>query len=536
MEKKKVLLKTLSICLAATLCLSGCQKKEKKKKSDDKDVRHAEAMLDDFCAYLKSGKLDKARSLIDGESEELDTVEAIQNSPAKEVLDACLKRIDYEIEETTASEDDEEGECTLVITYFDTKEVKKATDEDSSKIEICDAIEDAEDLELEFDVDLTFDDDWLVDSKSVDSICKELFSFLEMYGDMTEPTDPPKPTSPYEPFEEYYSVWYSPDYNELKGIHESDDYVRYYLITYDYYTDVTVTFAFEDEYGNVLYDGEFTIFCCDDVIECVWQPSGKIPTGTLYCKVYDPDGTLFSCGSIEVYADGEYIPVDIYMGRGSMIDANEMAVPGYHVGDKDIGTKISLYADADEVELLLYLYACDSRGNYSDDDFIDKQTITCDLTNYWDPYAYAYWDVELEEGFYIIMVYDVQDSVVGYITFQVVKEGEPFEYDDDSADYYDSYWLADLDDYEFIDYLTTRMKHAVLVVITEDYYDCMGFEYELVDANGKTLAEGLAYIVGDDDTMYLQFDFDSLEEGELTCTVYNPNGTILAKETIEVKK
>ena len=537
MNTKKVMLKIVSMCLISAMLFSGYKKKEEKKKRDTTDIRHAESLLDDFCAYLKSGKFDKLSKLIDGESDWIEDLTEMKSSVGSSVLDKCLKRIDYEFEDTSASEDDEEGESTVVITYFETKDVTKKTESDSSKTEIEDLIDDAEEIEIEFSVDLVFDDDWLIKSKSVDSICKELFGFLTDYDIMNTQGEPSQnPTGNLPPFEECYSWWYDDSYNTLNGIYESCDYVNYYVVTYEYYSNVTVTYEFVDDNGQIVYEGDYTLGYSDDVICCEGYFSSKLPAGELTCNVYDPNGQLFSVGSIEVFEDGSYIYVDVYMSDFNMIDDNNMPVPGFTTEDTSMRSSFYVYANTDQPLTLVYKIYHSNNGSFYDDEFIFDGEIEVDYPACSDEIVFEWNDEPMEAGEYAILFEDIGGNTISIYIFQVIEPDEEFENDEDSAEVYYSCFYKNRSSCYEVTSINQGTDSVVYQLITEDYYECMGFTFELVDESGKTLAEGKFYIMNYDDEVMI--DITGLKDckpGDLTLTVYNPDGSVLDESVLKVK-
>ena len=100
--------------------------------------------------------------MVDGKSDELETLKGYRDSEIKDLLEASRKRISSSVENVTADEKKEEGEATIVFTYFDVDDVTKTVDEDSSIRDAKKAIEDAKEIELEYDVELTLEKDWMI--------------------------------------------------------------------------------------------------------------------------------------------------------------------------------------------------------------------------------------------------------------------------------------------------------------------------------------------------------------------------------------
>ena len=126
----------------------SCGCKSKKSKKTTEETRRATALVDDFCAYFKSGKYDKIDKLIGGTSKEFKKLKECNDSGAKDVLEAARKRISYKIGNVTVSDD--EGEAVVLFSYFDAEKVRKSITDDSSLSEIKGLVENAKEKEMEF--------------------------------------------------------------------------------------------------------------------------------------------------------------------------------------------------------------------------------------------------------------------------------------------------------------------------------------------------------------------------------------------------
>ena len=511
-----------------SMFLGGCKtsEKETKKKSKGEDKK-AEEMLDDFCAYLKSGKYDKLDKLVDGKSKGLETLKGYEDSEAKDVHEAARKRLSYSIESVTTDEKKESGEATVVLSYFDVKEVKKKVSGDATSRDIVRAIGDAKDLELEFEVDLVLDDDWLVDAGSVDQIVEELYSFMD---DLDLDVEPTTETTYVKELTEFSSDWYDIDYNRVEGYHESESFIRYTVTLWECCYGETVTYDFEDGSG-ILHSGTYTVDGGDDMIFCDWYPTSKLAKGYISCTVYDANGRIISVGCISIFGDGEKIPVtNIYIYSVKMVDEEGNVVPGYHVGDTYIAAKLEMGNYGQEVEIIYEFSMYNSRGSQV---ILSEGTIVTDGES-----GLIEWkDItdQLEPGSYELNLYNVNNEYVWYSSFNVVAEDEPFPNDSDEAESYWSMWTYDPDSWNDLSTLLSTDKEVYFMFETYYYYNYMEFTYTVTDGSGKTIDEGSASIINSDRTEYFRIDLSKMKSGPVTITVLNPNGTTLLENSIEVK-
>ena len=363
MSKKRWQALVLAGAVLMSMFLGGCKtsKKEKEKKSKGAEKK-AEAMLDDFCAYLKSGKYEKLEKLIDGDSKGVAKLLGFKDSPAEYVHEAARKRISYSIESVTVDEKKESGEATVVITYFDVKDLKKKIYEDYSIRDICRAVGEAKELDLEFDVDLVLDDEWLIDAGSVDTIVDELYSFMEEIDLDVEPT---VSTTKVKELTEFSSSWQDEYYNTVEGYHQSAKYIKYSVILWENCYGETVRYEFEDDNG-VAYSGECYLDGGTDMVECIWEPTSKITSDWIACYVYDANGGIISVGCAQIYGDDEQIPVNnVYIYDVCMVDENGQKVPGYHINDTYIAAEIEMGNYGQNVELTYEFARNDGGSSYS---------------------------------------------------------------------------------------------------------------------------------------------------------------------------
>ncbi|MBP5491786.1 MAG: hypothetical protein J6Y08_02985 [Clostridiales bacterium] len=531
MNKKRIMaLLTALVMLSGWT--SGCKKKDSKKSGDKEELKKAEAVLDDFCAYLYKVKFSKIGKLLDGDSDNLDKLAGYMESDFKEIVQAASDRIEYEIEVTSADTKKEEGAATLVLTYFDTEDIEEDIEDAERISDVVEAIKDAEEMELEFDIDLVYDDDWKIDAKSADTVMDELYSFIDDVD--IEPVTRTTTTTDYynAPFSEFSTDWYDEDYNSVVGYHESDDFVMDMVVTWDYYDNETVTYEFEDENGNILYSGSYTILCCTDIIECTWRPTSKIPVGTLTCKVYDPNGDLFSTSSITIYADGVDIPVPYYVYDLNTYIENGQIVPGFHEDDEVMHFIGELDREYKSLSVPVAIYEDKTSTNVSKKQGLQYETV-CEI-NGSNRFEFD-WEHkgDIPVGDYFVVVYDCNGNADMYFYFQVIAKDDDFPHED-AADFYDSEWIDSMDNWCPISEISTKSEGAVFIVWTTDYYEYMPFTYELVDHNDKVIQSGSTALVHYNDTLYLFFEFDGLQKGSITCRVYNPDGSVLVESSLPV--
>ncbi|MBO4928559.1 MAG: hypothetical protein J5379_09970 [Clostridiales bacterium] len=510
-----------------SMFLGGCKDSKKKTAKDKGATKQATAVLDDFCAYYKSGKFEKLEKLIDGKSKGLEKLKDYSESPAKDVFEAARKRISFSIEEVVVDDDEETAEATVVFEYFDVDDLKKKIKKDDTSGDIRKAVTDAKDLDLEFQVDMVFDgEDWYVDSGSMDQIEEEMFSFME---DLNLEVVPVTPTPiPAKEMEVFSSTWYDDKCNEVQGYHESSTYIRFMVILWDSYDNETVTFEFED-YNGSLYSGEYTITNYSDVVDCIWYPTSKLQKGGLTCCVYDSQGRLVAVGCTNVYGDDEDIPAPLYIVSCSMIDKNQNPVPGYHEGDGNIAAKVMLVGDG---KTNVYYDFCTVDPQTYLQTVLYSNTVSSDDDG---SMAILPWEGmdSIELGTYRLNVYSTTGDLSWSTEFSVVESGKDFPMDEDAAEIYYSCFSLDYWGCDIKGSVPAGTESVYYMFETFSYYTYMKFHFILKDSSGNVVLEGDSILI-DDDEARVVIDLSEVEKGTLTMTVLNPDGSVLVEDTLEV--
>ena len=509
----------LSCVMVFSLFSSGCGSKKKSGK-DSKEYRQAEAMLDDFCAYFKRGKYDKLDKMIDGTSKELATLKEFQDSAAKDLLEAANNRIIYQIGDIKI--DGDEAEADLTITYFDAKDLAKKIDSDSSYREIKSAINAAEEDEFQFTCDLTYDDDWMIDSGSVDEIAKELFSFLSRIGIEAPPT--PVPTRA-QTLTEFSSYWYDEDFNTVLAYNQSAKLIRFMVTFWEPCYGETITYEYSDANGNTFTE-TVIVDNGDDFVYCDWRPTNKIAPGWIACTVYDTNMTIITVGCIEIYEDGRTIPEQIYILGSHMIDKDGIAVPGYHQGDTYIAAETQIDHAAPGT-MLSYTYY--KKTGSLVDEAIGEGAIDASSTRLILPLENT---KDLEPGDYYIVIYDAQSAQIWQSDFEILYSGKEFTPDMPSTKYYVDGWSMQYMIYDVQYEIPKGTQKIYYYFETLDYVIYMPFTYELTDGKGKKIKEGPCTMVYSDES-WIEIDIPSKINGSLTIKIFNPDGTLLRESTIQ---
>ncbi|HOO61650.1 MAG TPA: hypothetical protein PKV44_04400 [Bacillota bacterium] len=158
---KKNLLKVVGVVLAMTMVLSACGCKKKEKESEDqKAVREA---IEECLDAMKDGDFEGMDAyVVEGEN----AFAAIETEgDDKDVWDAMMEKLEYEVSDIEADEDEEEGSATVTLTMVDMEAVIDDLDDGYEVDDVVSAIEDSEDtVEEEVELTLIFDDEWFIES------------------------------------------------------------------------------------------------------------------------------------------------------------------------------------------------------------------------------------------------------------------------------------------------------------------------------------------------------------------------------------
>ncbi len=410
----------LLVVLLLLTCVCGCRKNEKKGgKREKSPVEQTEALLDDFCAYLKSSKYDKMAVLVDGSCNEIDKIRTFSRSEVSGILDACLKKFSYSVDDV--KEDGTGTVSALSVSYIDTDALLGAIPQDATVSDVIGLIQNAEKKKCEYSFHAGLKEtQWKIAAADASAFLEGLFGFIEKLDFSTTETVASVSKS-FVPFSVYETYWYDGKYNLIPGLHETVDEVRYYVTTWDYYNDINIRYEFIDDKGNILEDGTCTMDGNSDIIDVALNPSGKLPVGLLTCKMYDPNNKCFIEGTIEVFPDGTRIPIAFEFTEIAMIDEAGAKVQEYPYGTEYIAAKLSSEVKYKDIRLDYKVF--------TDKDYKEQGPAACEGSllppdgqedqEYILPLKPEDAKV-LPEGKYYFVVYDMRGGEYWKVSFEVV--------------------------------------------------------------------------------------------------------------------
>ena len=538
MHRRKTIVRSVAVMLLFSVLLGGCKTRTKSTKRERSEAERAEAMLDDFCAYLKIGRLDRVSNLVAGNSQGLADIMEYSRSEASVVFDAALQRIDYKIKDVDADAASKKGTGTLDITYFDTSSVGRKSENGNASNDYKSSIEQADSVSLPIDVNVVYENDseWKLEEASADTVFDKLFSFIDELGLGTQATEPTTSVD-LPPYRVFNTAWYDSSFAEVAIVHESDKHLFYFVTTWDYYNNTTMTYKFTDENGNVLAEGEEKMGINDDLIECELDIQEKIPIGTLWCHVYGPDGKLFTEGHLKIVSDDTELDNEFGIVSIGLVDASGELVPGYTVGENEIRAKVICSAPLNEIDLGYELY--------TEAEYIKNGALLCQgryavmsniPSNQFDIPVNEVKDLNLAAGKYVLLIRDPQNHPFVDLHFQMIKEGGSFENDAPTATLKDSYWALPQSVTKRLDSIKPGTAQVDFFFSTQEECQCMQFPYKVTAKDGTVLAEGTAMLLFYESTAKITVDIPEGTEGEITCTVLNPDQSELISSTIEVKE
>ncbi len=506
----------------------SCGCKSKKSKKTTEETRRATALVDDFCAYFKSGKYDKIDKLIGGTSKEFKKLKECNDSGAKDVLEAARKRISYKIGDVTVSDD--EGEAVVLFSYFDAEKVKKSITDDSSLSEIKGLVENAKEKEMEFTCNLSLDDDWMIDAESVDEICSDMFPFLDDIHYEPGQTDPSRdPYSTPAPGNQTLTVidgsWYDRKFTMVPAYHESVDFVRFWVVFRETCDEQEVTFELVDAAGNT-YEDTAIIEEGTCYVACDWEPKAKLPTGKLTCTVYDSKHNIIATGTVDIVPDSQHIAMPVYGLHCDMVNKDGIVVPGYRKGVSYIAADIDIDHLEPDYEITYEYSKLDDRKMGT---LLFSKSVKMDSTN-----AILPWEglSDPEPGDYVFMVFDPDNHTLFTLEFKILDDGEEFEMDSNEASFFRSAWCEEAESYDVIDKISKKASHVYFHFETVDFYKYMEFDYEVLDGSGKKYKEGTVFMANTY-IAEIEIPLDEDYKGALSIKVYNPSGSLLCESSIE---
>ena len=515
----------LSCVMVFSIFLGGCGSKKKSGKEKD-STQKAIAMLDDFCAYYKIGKYTKLEKMIDGTSSGLSELKECQRTEGKTAIDAANQRLSYEVGDVKVDED--KAEAILTFKYFDVKAVSEEVNSYSTAKEVKKAIEEAKSKDLEFTCDLAFDEDWLIDSKSVDEMIDEMYSFLSGIRFEKKSTAQPT-TAPGQSGQTLTDAghgWYDDQFNEVMAYHQSDKFIRFVATFWEQCYGETVTFEFTDEAGNT-YRDSVVVDDGDDFAYCDWSPGYKLPAGWLTCSVYDKNMNLVTSGYIEIYDDSRPLPEIIYAFDVVMVDKDGNAVPGYNEGTDYMAVKMTLDHVPQNQDLKYNLYDYNSWNSGSAP--FSSGPIKADTTELLVPLKDPQ---SLSAGRYFLEIVDADQAMVANITFDIILPGEKFVPDAQDALCAYNGWSLNSMSFALVDKIPKDAKKLYFYFETQEYYNYMPFRYEVRDGSGKKIQEGTCVMLNSS-MAEIEIEVPSTVNGSLKIQVYNPSGTYFCESVIE---
>lgn len=329
----------LLVVLMLLSCMSGCKKNDKKGNKREKSPQEqTEALMDDFCAYIKGGKFDKLDKLVDGPCVGIDQLKAYAKSEVSGILDSSLKELSFKIDSV-----EEEGDGTvakLTVTYFDTSAVLDQAGAFKAPKDAVTCIENEPKSDHTYTFHAFKNEQWQISAVDAETFLQALFGYIGELPFSTEETVPGA-SKTFKPFSVYETHWYDEKYNVIPGIHETEDEIRYYVVTWDYYNKVEVRYEFTDNDGTVVGEGKIEMLGNTDIIDVALNPAKKLPAGELWCRLYDPTGKCFSETMIEVFPDGVRIPIPFEFSQFYMLDEAGQKVKEYPFGTEYIAAKLA---------------------------------------------------------------------------------------------------------------------------------------------------------------------------------------------------
>lgn len=527
---RRIRLQVLVIVMSMILgiYLSGCGAKDEKSKEETNDQRSAEIVVEDFCDFLRSGKLDRVEKLLDEKSEMLTKLQGYQQSPATGVLAEYSSQLTQKIKEVRVDPKEGSGTATVVFTSADMEEITDQITEKTTRKETRELLEEAKKEEFKFELELVKEDGWCISSDSADEVIETLFAFMEDLEIDTTPAVVATPT-PIE-YDIFSTNWMDGYYNEVDGYAQTDTDVIFMVNMFNDFETRAFYFVFKDSDENKLFEGNDTVRYSGSSILCKWEEASLVGLDTLYCYVYDQDQQLVTSGSIHIYGDDEVVPVRYHVSTIRLVDEQGNYVPGYFEGTTYVGIQIEIIDFMQNVEIPYGLYSMDYDPATDFNVALYEGTLEAESSVVVFPLDGL---TPLVAGKYFFQTFKPDGSMKDIIFFDVKTEGETFEYSAEETvvlDQYFTFEAGEIQNKRDVSSDTDTIYFEFALPYTLDY---VGFTYTLTDSAGTVLDEGKEEIFYSD-RCSIKLNMKGASVGEMTIKVYNPNGKELTSYTIEV--
>ena len=531
MRKRGTWVRCTAFILLFSVMLGGCRSKTKGTKLEKTDSQRAEAMLDDFCAYLKIGKFERISKMVSGTSNEVEKAKGYARSEVASGFEAAIRRIEYKIRDVEADATAKTGTARLILTYFDTSALQG-----KSAADLKNAVDKAESKNLEFHVKLSYEEEWLMDKESADEVLHGLFAFFEDLGLKTEATEATT-TQVLPPYRVYREAWYDATFNEVTVVHESQTHIYFFVTTWDYYNNATMKYEFLDGNGNMMGTGQETMGVSDDLIECELNIDGKFPIGTVVCRVYGPDGKMFTESSLRIVSDDTNLSNEFGIVSIGLIDEVGTLLPGYTTDNMYMHMSVICSQPISEINLNYEIYTGVDYVSGKEPFYSASYATICSAPQtVFDIPLNQLDELNLDKGNYVLLVKDSMNMPFMDLHFQIIKPGETFANDQKTGTLKESYWATTDLMPVTLDVIKKGTVEVQFCFVTEEDFLCMQFPYKVTASDGTVIAEGTALLLNREMTGRIPVKLPEDFSGELTCTVQNPDGSELVTSKIEVKE
>lgn len=524
-------IRSVALLIILTMLMSisvvGCKNKKEQSSATESD-RRAEIVVKDFCTFLSSGKLDRVEKLVDGNCTGIEKLRNYQNSDAASLLKQVGAYTSFEIQDVNLKRTS--GEAEVCFTTVDHEEVMARITKESTAKEIKQIISEVSQEEITVTLELVkTEKSWAITPESANQTIEALYGFIDQTDVETTPKITPSPEPTVLELTVDYSYWLNEYFNQVDGYRQRETFVLLFIAVNNEFYDQRFYFQYTTPEGAVLYEGQYYVTNGNNYIECLWETASLYGLDTLCCDIYDDDNHKIYSTSVHIFGENEEAPVPIDCIYAQLVNEKGEVVPGFYEGDMYVGVKVQLaYMVEDGSTSLHYsLSPIDESGEIQiiaeADIDVNGYEMTLPLSDL----------PALQSGQYIFEITSKEGTILEFLFFQVIPEGETFSYSTGSASYVDRYWTTEMDVKEHCQRVSSSYETIYYVFLLDSVYDYVGFTYTLTDEAGELIEEGKAEVIWYDRCL-ITVNLNKVAKGDLTIEVYNSDGTHLLTDAVEV--
>ncbi len=331
----------------ASACGSG--KSPATENEDQANEKSINNMIDDFFAYVKIADTKRMPTYFEDSAGAENAIRRAYENVGEKAFEEWCSKIQAESRITAIGA--KEARVDLTVTCRDDDSVMENAAENGAFADagkLSDAIHSAPFTTKQVTVKLVKNETWIFAQAGSEELLNVLFGFLQTDGLVAPPEESSSGKNEL-PISVYDAYWVDTKGRETGGYHCSDEKICLYVYTWNTYSNKEISYEYTDPAGNLLYSNTFLMKNNTDWIACSFSPSAALPSGEIFCHVFDTNGDLVHIASIGIYANDELIPYPItWLDASGWIGSDGLPVTEY-LADTDMityeGKALKFYRD-----------------------------------------------------------------------------------------------------------------------------------------------------------------------------------------------